>query len=245
MRRRSRRSETRHVGRVTVGVERTGGLVSPTLARAFAIFAAPVPLAWACAGAGCQPAPMATVLELPKTPRQPDGVVIDPEPALPPAFARAPAEGVVSLKEPLDEGIVGAAIEAFFSVFTSHAPEALEGVLSRSARLLDSHGGSSYAIVRDELLRRVAAFKAANVTTVPIHRVERAEYADLGENGLRPRPGEMRPGDILVRVHLAAPHAGADRLLGDVVVLLFRSETEAAEGPPRLRVVGFDEQDEP
>ena len=187
---------------------------------------------------------MTTVVELPQSPRRPDGVVLDPEPALPRAVTRAPARGIVSLKEPLGDKVVGAAIEAFFAVFTGHEPEPLEGVLARSARLLDSHGGSSYAVVRDELVRRVAAFKASNVTTVHIDRVERSEYGDLGEAGLRRRPPEMRPGDVLVRVHVTIPGAGGERLFGNVVVLLLRwDEDLEGAGPPRLRVAGFDEDD--
>jgi hypothetical protein len=184
------------------------------------------------------------VVELPRTPRQPDGVVLDPEPALPRAVAKAPARGVVSLKEPLDDGVLNAAIEAFFAPFTDHEPEALDSVLSRSARLLDSHGASSYTIVRDELLRRVAAFKASNVTAVHVDGVDRSEYDDLEVTGLRPRPSEMRPGDILARVHITVPHVGGDRLFGNVVILLFRWDEDAERpGSGRLRVVGFDEQD--
>src|SRR5580658_6926485 len=96
-----------------------------------------VALALACA---CQPAPMASAIDLPKTPRQPDGVILDPEPTVPRAVESAPARGVISLKEPLSDAILRGAVDAFFVPFTSHDPDALEGVLSRAARLLDSHG---------------------------------------------------------------------------------------------------------
>jgi hypothetical protein len=185
-----------------------------------------------------------SVVELPKTPRQPDGVVLDPEPALPRAAESVPARGVIALKEPIGEAVVAAAVDAFFIPFTSHEPEALEGVLSHAARLLDSHGASSYTIVRDELLRRIAAFKLAGVRSVHVDGIERYDYGDLGESGAQSRPAEMRKGDILARVHLTTPHLGGDRLFGDIVVLLFRWD-EDADGPgrARLRVVGFDEAD--
>ena len=197
-----------------------------------------------CLAVDCQAAPLGTVVELPRSLRRPDGVVLDREPALPRATARAPARGVVSLKEPVGDEVLRAAIEAFFVVFTAHEPEALDGVLSRSARLLDSHGGSSYAVVRDELLRRVAAFKASNVTSIHVDGVERSEYDDLGMTDFRPRPAEMRPGDILARIHLTIPRVGGDRLFGNEVLLLFRWDTDAERpGSGRLRVVGFDEQE--
>jgi hypothetical protein len=192
----------------------------------------------------CPTAPMVTVVELSQSPRRPDGVVVDPEPELPRAVTSAPARGVVSLKEPLGDKVLGAAIEAFFAVFTGHDPDALDGVLSRSARLLDSHGGSSFTVVHDELARRVAAFKASNVTEVHVDRAERSEYDDLGETGLRRRPAEMHPDDVLVRVHLTVARGGGDRLFGNVVVLLFRWEEDPERGgPARLRVAGFDEED--
>jgi hypothetical protein len=194
--------------------------------------------------AACGGPPVATGLELPTTPRQPDGVVVDPEPALPRARENASARGVLSLKEPLSDAAVRAAVEAFFVPFTSHDAEALDGVLSHAARLLDSHGASSYSIVRDELLRRVAAFGRAGVGSIPIDGIERFDFGDLGGTRTHARPLEMRKGDILVRVHVTLPHTGGDRLFGDVVVLLFRwDEEQDGPGKPRLRVVGFDEED--
>jgi hypothetical protein len=197
-----------------------------------------------CLGLGCGGGPVATSLELPKTARQPDGVVLDPEPLVPEAREAASARGVISLKEPLSDAAVRAAIEAFFVPFTSHDAEALDAVLSHAARLLDSRGASSYSIVRDELLRRVTAFGHAGVQRIPIDAVERYDYGDLGARSTHPRPPEMRKGDVLVRVHVTVPHTGNDHLFGDVVVLLFRWEEEPdGAGKARLRVVGFDEED--
>jgi len=193
----------------------------------------------------CRPAPVASALDLPKVPRQPDGVILEPTSALPRAVETAPARGVISLKAPLGDTVLRAAIDAFFVPFTTHDPDALDAILSRAARLLDSHGASTYTIVRDELVRRIAAFKAAGVTRVDVDAVERFEYGDLGRSGgARPRPPEMRKGDILARVHVTVPRPGGDRLFADVVVLMFRWD-EDADGPgkARLKVVGFDEQD--
>jgi hypothetical protein len=186
---------------------------------------------------------MTSALELPKTPRQPDGVVIDAEPTVPRAVESSAARGVISLKEPLGDAVVRGAVEAFFVPFTSHDPEAVDGVLSHSARLLDSHGASSFAVVRDELLRRVAGFKAAGVTSVHIDSIERFDFGDLGENGGHPRPPEMRKGEVLVRVHVTTPHPTGDRLFADVVVLLLRWDEEDGPGKARLKVAGFDEQE--
>jgi uncharacterized protein (DUF1684 family) len=190
----------------------------------------------------CSAAPIRTVVELPKEPRQPDGVVLDSEPGFPTGAPRAAAVGVVALKEPISDAVVRTAGESFFAAFTSHDPDAIDAILSHAARLLDAHGGSSFAVVRDELRRRVATFKAAGVRSVNIDSFERFDYDDLGDSSARPRPDEMRPGDVLARLRVTVPHTGGDRLFGDVVVLLFRKE-ESTDGPgqSRLRVVGFDE----
>jgi hypothetical protein len=195
------------------------------------------------ATAGCSRAPFATVAELPKPARRPDEV-FDRDRVFPHAAASAPAQGVVSLLEPVDERVLRDAVEAFFAVFTGHDPEALEAVLSPASRLLGSHGASSYAVVHEELVRRVLAFKASNVTAIHVESVDGAAYGDFDEVGPRRRPSEMRPGDILAYVRLTVPRVDRERLFGEVIVLLFRPEEDAEQpGRSRFRVVGFDEGD--
>jgi hypothetical protein len=101
------------------------------------------------AGAACLREPIPTALELPSGPRRPDGVTIDVPPALPSLATRAPAEGVVALKEGVSDATIRAATDAFFDAFAAHDAEALERSLSRSARHLDAHGGSSFQVLTD------------------------------------------------------------------------------------------------
>jgi hypothetical protein len=174
-------------------------------------------------------------------------VVLDPDPALPPAVERAPARGVASLKEPVSDEVIRRAVESFFAVFSNRDADALDGLLSRSARLLDAHGGSTYSALREELRGRIRAFDAASVNAVRIDGIERFDYRDLGfEPGAHPRPGEMRPGDILVRVHVGLPRASGSKLFAPVVVLLWRWEEDVeTPGKGLLRVAGYDEEEEP
>jgi hypothetical protein len=208
--------------------------------------ALPLPVLSAfCAGglSACHARPLTTVTELPKTPRQPDGVAMDPQPALPAPVERAPAAGVVSLRAPVGEAAILALVEQLLSAFRSHDATVLDAVLSRSVRLLDTHGSGTPSVVRDELSRRVVGFKNAGVSQVHVDAIDRFTYADLGQPGTLPRPAEMRVGDVLVRVHLAMPHPGGERLLGDVIVLLIRAEADpdAPGEKPSLRIAGFDE----
>jgi hypothetical protein len=195
------------------------------------------------AGSACLRGPVPTALELPSSPRRPDGVTNDIPPALPALVERAPAEGVVALKEGTSDAAIRAATNAFFDAFAAHDVEALEQSLSRSARHLDAHGGSSFQVLTDELLRRLRLFEVAGVDAVRIERIDRFFYRDLGEGGARPRPSDMRPEDVLVRAHLLLPRPNGERLLGDIVVLLLRWEEDAnASGKRSLKVVGYDEE---
>jgi len=195
--------------------------------------------------AACAPSPMTTALALPATPRQPDGVLVDPVPVVPPAAERAPARGVVSLKEPVGDDMIRRAVDAFFATFANRDSEALDVLLSRSARLLDAHGGSTYSALREELRGRIHAFDVANVSSARIDGVERFDYRDLDEAGARSRPKEMRPGDVLVRVHVSLPRSAGVKLFAPIVVLLWRWEEDAdAPGKTALRVAGYDEEED-
>jgi hypothetical protein len=194
-------------------------------------------------GSACPPGPVATALELPTGPRRPDGVTIESPAALPAPVDRARAEGVVALKERVSDATIRAAASAFLDAFAAHDVEALDRSLSRSARHLDAHGGSSFQVLADELVRRLRLFEASGVDAVHVERIDRFFYRDLGDGGARPRPSDMRPDDILVRAHLLLPRPSGERLLGDVVVLLLRWEEDAGAGDKRsLKVVGFDEE---
>ena len=187
---------------------------------------------------------MTTALEVPTAPRQPDGVLLDPAPVVPPASERAPARGVVSLKEPVGDDVIRRAVDAFFATFANRDAEALDVLLSRSARLLDAHGGSTYGALREELRGRIHAFDVAAVSSVRIEGVERFDYRDLDEAGARSRPREMRPGDVLVRVHVAVPRSTGVKLFSPVVVLLWRWEEDVdAPGKTVPRVAGYDEEE--
>jgi hypothetical protein len=195
--------------------------------------------------AACAPSPMKTALEMPTTPRHPDGVVLDPDSVVPPAVERSAARGVVSLKQPVGDDVIRHAVDAFFDVFANRDADALDVLLSRSARLLDAHGGSTYGTLREELRGRIRAFDAAAVTSVRIDGIERYDYRDLGgEAGARPRPPEMRPGDVLVQVHVTLPRSSGAKLFGAVVVLLLRFEDDPeTPGKTALRIAGYDETD--
>jgi hypothetical protein len=81
--------------------------------------------------------------------------------------------------------------------------------------------------------------RLAGVELVRPERVERWESDDLGSPDAPPRPPDMRPGELYVRVPLEASRMAGERFFGDVIVLLVRRE----EG--RYKIAAYGEADAP
>jgi hypothetical protein len=70
------------------------------------------------------------------------------------------------------------------------------------------------------------------VEVARVSQLEKHTFETFGQPGAPPRPPEMRPGDLYVRVPIATPRVGTEQLFGDVLVLLLRRE----DG--RLKIAG-------
>jgi hypothetical protein len=173
----------------------------------------------------CAPSPLETATELPKTPRRPDGVVLEPPPALPPPADRAAASGVVALREPLADKDVEDVVRAYVHAFEREDLDALVQLLAQDAVPLGRAGSKAQLV---ELWRtKMKNFEYQRLAGVEIARIAQIEkygYEALAASGGPTRPPEMRPGDLYVRVPIATPRVGSDQLFGDVVVLLLRRE---------------------
>jgi hypothetical protein len=180
-----------------------------------------------CAGS------LETVTELPKAPRRPDGVVLEPVPALPAALDRAPASGIVALRVPLADKDVEELVRAYVRAFEREDLEALVQLLAEEAAPLGRAGARSQLV---ELWRaRMKSFeyqRLGGVEVAQIAKLERYGFDATGGAGAPERPPSMRPGDLYVRVPIATPRVGSDQLFGDVLVLLLRRE----DG--RLKIAG-------
>ncbi|MDB4936102.1 MAG: hypothetical protein JWP87_3074 [Labilithrix sp.] len=183
----------------------------------------------ACAGSGA----LETSTEMPKTPRRPDGVVLEPPPAMPAPSDRAAATGIVALREPLADKDVEDVVRAYVRAFEREDLEALVQLLAQEASPLGRAGSKAQLV---ELWRtKMKNFeyqKLAGVEVVRVAQIEKHGYDTLGASGAPARPAEMRPGDLYVRVPIATPRVGSDQLFGDVLVLLLRRE----DG--RLKIAG-------
>jgi hypothetical protein len=192
-----------------------------------------------------------TALELPDASRQPDGVVVEPSPAVPPAEDRATAaEGVVALQAPLGGEAVVTVVHRLFRAFAHEDVEALQAILTDDAVVLpDAQGarGNGAGSLLDQWrtrLKNPAYTRLAAAGTSDIVDVEhlgRFTYEDLGGAGAPQRPPAMKPGELLVRFAIAVPtpRVGAERLFGDAMTLLLRRDGRT------YKIAGLGEENPP
>jgi hypothetical protein len=184
--------------------------------------------------AGCGAgAPLETATEMPKQPRRPDGVVLEPEPALPPASDKAAATGIIALREPLADKDVEDVVRAYVRAFEREDVEGLRQLLAQEASPLGRAGGRQQLLELWALkIKNFEYQKLSGAELVRTSQIEKETFDSLGQPGAPPRPSEMRPGDLYVRVPIATPRVGSEQLFGDVLVLLLRRE----DG--RLKIAG-------
>jgi hypothetical protein len=186
-----------------------------------------------CAGG----AALETATEMPKAPRRPDGVVLDTPPALPAAADRAPASGIVALREPLADKDVEDVVRAYVRAFEREDIDALVQLLAQDASPLGRAGTKTQLVdLWRTKMKNFEYQKLAGVEVARVAQIEKHDYDALGASGGPVRPTEMRPGDLYVRVPIATPRVGTDQLFGDVLILLLRRE----EG--RLKIAGQSDE---
>ena len=189
-----------------------------------------------CAGSGG----FETATEMPKAPRRPDGVVLEPTPALPIASDRAAANGIVALREPLADKDVEEVVRAYIRGFEREDVDALTQLLAQEASPLGRAGNKHQ--LTDLWRTKIKNFeyqKLAGVEVARVAQIEKFTYDAIGASGGPPRPTEMRPGDLYIRVPIATPRVGSDQLFGDILVLLLRRE----DG--RLKIAGQADENSP
>ena len=184
----------------------------------------------ACGGAGT----LETATEMPSAPRRPDGVALEQPPAMPSPVDRAPAKGVVALREPLADKDVEDVVRAYLRAFEREDEPGLQQLLAQDAAPLGRPGTSRVHLL--ELWRtKMRNFEYQRLQGTEVARmsqIEKHTYDTLGQPGAPPRPPEMKPGDLYVRVPIITPRVGSEQLFGDVLVLLLRRE----DG--RLKIAG-------
>lgn len=194
-------------------------------------------MTFACGGGA-----LVTATEMPNEPRHPDGVVLEPPPAVPDAGDFAPARGVVALREPLGEGAVRDVVGGYFEAFVHEDNAAMNKLVTEDIVELGSQGRNGPDALRSAWKARTSALdyhKLEGSTVADLDSLQRYGYDDLGGPGREPRPPEMQRGDQLVKVTVLEARVGGERYFGDNVVFLLRREGA------RYRIAGIEEKDAP
>jgi hypothetical protein len=200
-----------------------------TSKRSSAISGLVFPLVLAACGGGWDSA-----TELPKAPRHPDGVAIEPPPAVPSASDRAPAQGVVAIRAPLSDKDVEDVVRAYIRGFEREDEPSLVQLLAQDAAPIGRPGATRQQLIESWRIRlKTNEYQRLAGTDVARYsEIERLSYDAVGAHPMYVRPNEMRPGDLYVRVPIITPRLGSEQLFGDVLVLVLRRE----DG--RLKIAG-------
>jgi hypothetical protein len=160
---------------------------------------------------------------------------------MPTAVSRADARGVVALREPLAGDAVRDLVTSLVEAWQRESLDALSALLTSDAGPIDARSRGRAALVESwrQRLRAHPYARLAGVELVRLERVERWESDDLGSSEAPPRPADMRPGELYVRIPLEASRMAGERFFGDVIVLLVRRE----EG--RYKISAYGEVDAP
>lgn len=196
----------------------------------------------------CGGAHLDTALEVKDAPRHPDGVLVEPPPAIPGAEERGSTQaGVIALRQPISDEQIGDVVRKYIHAFTDADRDRFDDMLDPDAVLFGDNGRSSprVALVQSlssRLQQHGQEYRAIHGDVARLDRMERWTSDDLGPFTDPPRPYEMRRGDVYVRVPLVpqlSPSTG-EPLFRNTLVLLLRRDADHV-----LRIAGLAETDTP
>jgi hypothetical protein len=178
-----------------------------------------------CACAGSAPLETRTGAEIK---RKPDGVLLEPAPAVPTPVDHADARGVVALKPPLSIEDVRGVVKQLMRGFENEQVEVINQLMLPEA--IDPFKHTNLGQMQVELrgrFQRLEFQKMRGIEVAHLERAELREFDDLPAAGPKSRPPEMTAGDILVRIPMTAPLSNGERLFDDVLVLMLRRDQKA------------------
>ncbi|MDP9033745.1 MAG: hypothetical protein M3O50_02985 [Myxococcota bacterium] len=222
--------------RAVVRLNGCGGLMGVALAAGCCVTRAPVPRGPPTETGAVPPGDL---LADGSVNRRPDGVALEPVPALPIAVQRADARGVVALRAPLARDAIVAIVLALADGWRHESPEELGDLLTADAGPIDGRSRGRAALMDGwrQRLRTHEFSRLAGTELVRPERIERYDWSDLSVPGALLRPVEMRPDELYVRVPLEVTRVAGERVFGDVIVLLLKREAN------RYKIAAYGEVD--
>ena len=171
--------------------------------------------------------------------RQPDGVVVERKSALPSPVARADAAGVVTLRQPPRPAAIERLVATFFEAWQKESIDSLIGLLTEDAGPMSARTQGRSALVESwrQRLQAHPYGRLAGLELAAPERIELYGWEDLGQRGAPPRPSQMLPEEIYVRVPLELTQLSGETFFGDDVIMLLRPEGG------QLRIAAYEEVD--
>ena len=184
----------------------------------------------------CAHAPPLETREGEEIKRKPDGVLLEPSPAIPQPVERADARGVVALKLPLSIEDVRVVVKQLMTGISNEQQEVINQLLLPDATDLVSHYGREQMLTNwRQRFARLEYQKLRGIEVTHLERAEMREFDDLQTTGAHARPAEMVQGDLFVRIPITAPLSNGERLFDDVLLLLLRRD---AQGGLKIAAMG-------
>ncbi len=192
-----------------------------------------------------------TALAVPTAPRQPDGVLVEPPPAVPRGEDRGnAAASVVSLRPPISDEQVTTIVKSYVRALEDANPDEMMALYVPDAVMISTAAptpSSPRANVRQFFQERMRPsggrgpnpfITLRGLEIAQLERIERFEWTDLTKTSDPQRPNEMRDGDLMIRVPLVAPLSpNGEKLVGDILLLMLRRDSEAKS----VRIAGVAE----
>jgi hypothetical protein len=196
--------------------------------------------ALACVACGASQAPVvagpAAGTSSAEPPRRPDGVVLEPPPAIPQAVTIAEARGVVALRPSLSGDAIRDCVRDLLDAWQRGSLDGLSELLTSDAGPLEARARGPGALVEAwrQRLRAHEYRRLEGLDLVRPDRVEHYAFDELGGPDAPARPTEMHPDEIYVRVPLEVTQVAGEKLFEGTIVLLVRGE----HGKARITAYG-------
>lgn len=154
--------------------------------------------------------------------------MLEPTESIPAGADRARASGIVALREPLPEREIEDVVRTYVRAFERGDVDALVQLVAQEAGPLGRSGGGRAQLIElwRNKIKNLEQRRGAVAEAGRYGQIATYAYDALGVPGAPPRPADMRPGDVYVRVSMITPRMApsGEQAVGDVLVLLLRRE---------------------
>jgi hypothetical protein len=197
-------------------------------------------------GVACGASNLETQLDLKDATRKPDGVLVEPTPAMPaPEEHGAAQAGILALRQPIGDEQIAEVVKKYVHAFVDTDRNGFADLFENDAVMFMDNGRSSARTTItqnfDERIRQHRGEYRLYPDVARLDRIMQWSSDDLGPHTDPPRPNEMKPGDVYARIPIQSPLSqSGDPLYKNTLILLLRRGADR-----QLKIAGVAETDAP